>query len=93
MLVAPALDAVLAEWGMVALNVLGTLYAMHAALPHLVRAAEDSPRRVADLVTIDSTAGECRTLAPGQPPDAEAPGERRASANRRQCWVDIDMMG
>ena len=31
--------------------------------PHLVRAAEDSPRRVADLVNISSTAG--RVARPG----------------------------
>ena len=29
----------------------------HAALPHLLRAAEDSPRKVADLVNISSVAG------------------------------------
>ncbi len=58
MLLGPALDAPVDEWDqMVALNVQGTLYITHAALPHLVRAAEDSPRRVADLVTISSTAG------------------------------------
>ena len=39
------------------------LYMAHAALPHLVRAAADSPRGVADLVTISSTAG--RVARPG----------------------------
>jgi NADP-dependent 3-hydroxy acid dehydrogenase YdfG len=64
MLLGPALDAPLAEWEqMVHLNVLGTLYVTHAALPHLVRAAEDSPRGVADVVTISSTAG--RVARPG----------------------------
>jgi NADP-dependent 3-hydroxy acid dehydrogenase YdfG len=64
MLLGPAVEAPLAEWErMVALNVLGTLYVTHAALPHLVRAAEDSPRGVADLVTISSTAG--RVARPG----------------------------
>ncbi len=38
-------------------DVLGFLYCAHAALPHLLRAAEDSPRRVADMVSISSTAG------------------------------------
>jgi NADP-dependent 3-hydroxy acid dehydrogenase YdfG len=58
MLLGPALDAPIAEWDqMVALNVQGMLYITHAALPHLVRAAADSPRRVADLVNISSTAG------------------------------------
>jgi NADP-dependent 3-hydroxy acid dehydrogenase YdfG len=58
MLLGPALDAPVAEWDqMVAVNVQGMLYLVHAALPHLMRAARDSPRRVADLVTISSTAG------------------------------------
>jgi NADP-dependent 3-hydroxy acid dehydrogenase YdfG len=58
MLLGPALDAPLAEWQkMVELNLLGLLYCAHAALPHLLRAAEDSPRRVADMINISSTAG------------------------------------
>lgn len=64
MLLGPALDAPIDEWDrMVALNVQGLLYVTHAALPHLVRAAEDSPRQVADLVNISSTAG--RVARPG----------------------------
>ena len=64
MLLGPALDAPLAEWDqMVRLNVQGLLHLTHAALPHLVRAAADSPRRVADLVSISSTAG--RVARPG----------------------------
>ena len=58
MLLGPALDAPLEEWSrMVSVNVLGLLQTTHAALPHLVHAAEDSPRRVADLVNIGSVAG------------------------------------
>jgi NADP-dependent 3-hydroxy acid dehydrogenase YdfG len=64
MLLGQALDIPVAEWDqMVALNVQGLLYITHAALPHLVRAARDAPRRVADLVTISSTAG--RVARPG----------------------------
>ena len=64
MLLGPALESPIDEWDrMVALNVQGALYVTHAALPHLVRAAQDSPRRVADLVTISSTAG--RVARPG----------------------------
>ena len=64
MLLGPALDAPIGEWDqMVALNVHGMLYVTHAALPHLVRGAADSPRQVADLVTITSTAG--RVARPG----------------------------
>ena len=48
MLLGPVVDAPTEEWDrMVRLNLLGLLYCSHAALPHLVRAAEDSPRRVA----------------------------------------------
>src|SRR6266567_6784618 len=58
MLLGPAVGAPLPEWQqMVELNVLGLLYCAHAALPHLLRAAEDSPRQVADMVNISSTAG------------------------------------
>src|SRR3984957_20917542 len=58
MLLGPALGTPIGEWEqMVDVNVRGVLNVTHAALPHLVRAAEDSPRRVADLVTISSTAG------------------------------------
>jgi NADP-dependent 3-hydroxy acid dehydrogenase YdfG len=42
---------------MVALNVVALLHVAHAALPHLIAAAEDGPRRVADLVNISSVAG------------------------------------
>ncbi|WP_156686931.1 SDR family NAD(P)-dependent oxidoreductase [Mycobacterium sp. Marseille-P9652] len=54
----PATEARLQDWdAMVAVNVQGVLYATRAALPHLIDAASDSPRGVADLVTISSTAG------------------------------------
>ncbi len=54
----PADQASLRDWdAMVAVNVQGVLYATRAALPHLIEAAADSPRGVADLVTISSTAG------------------------------------
>jgi len=35
----------------------GLLYCAHAALPHLLQAAEDEPRHVADMVNISSVAG------------------------------------
>jgi NADP-dependent 3-hydroxy acid dehydrogenase YdfG len=58
MLLGPIEAAPVTEWqNMVELNVLGLLYCAHAALPHLLRAAEDSPRQVADLVNVSSTAG------------------------------------
>lgn len=58
MLLGPVVDAPVEEWqSMVNINLLGLLYCSHAALPHLLRAAEDGPRRVADLVNISSVAG------------------------------------
>ena len=58
MLLGPVVDAPLPEWQrMVELNVLGLLYTAHAALPHLLRAAEDGPRHVTDMVNISSVAG------------------------------------
>ncbi len=58
MLLGPIVDAPVEEWDrMVALNIQGLLYVAHAALGHLLRAAESDPRRVADLVNISSVAG------------------------------------
>jgi NADP-dependent 3-hydroxy acid dehydrogenase YdfG len=58
MLLGPVAGAPLPEWQrMVDLNVLGLLYCAHAALPHLLRAAQDAPRQVADMVNISSVAG------------------------------------
>jgi NADP-dependent 3-hydroxy acid dehydrogenase YdfG len=58
MLLGPIVDAPTDEWDrMVSLNLQGLLYVAHAALPHLLEAAETSPRRVADLVNVSSVAG------------------------------------
>jgi NADP-dependent 3-hydroxy acid dehydrogenase YdfG len=58
MLNGSAVSAPLEEWErMVALNVSAMLYVTHAALPHLLAAAESEPRRVADLVNLSSIAG------------------------------------
>lgn len=60
----PAAEASIDDWDqMVSVNVLGVLYVTRAALPHLIDAAADSPRGVADLVTISSTGG--RVARPG----------------------------
>jgi NADP-dependent 3-hydroxy acid dehydrogenase YdfG len=59
-------DAPVEEWErMVSINVLGVLYCAHAALPHLLRAAEDSPRGIADLVNISSVAGRLQRKGSG----------------------------
>jgi NADP-dependent 3-hydroxy acid dehydrogenase YdfG len=58
MLLGPAQGAPLEEWRqMVDLNVLGLLYCAHAAIPHLLSAAESAPRNVADMVNVSSVAG------------------------------------
>jgi NADP-dependent 3-hydroxy acid dehydrogenase YdfG len=58
MLLGPIVDAPVDEWDrMIELNLQGLLYVAHAALPHLLRAAEREPRRVADLVNVSSVAG------------------------------------
>jgi NADP-dependent 3-hydroxy acid dehydrogenase YdfG len=55
---APSLEAQLSDWeDMVGLNLTGSLYCVHAALPHLVAAADSAPRRVADLINISSLSG------------------------------------
>jgi NADP-dependent 3-hydroxy acid dehydrogenase YdfG len=58
MLLGPVLGAPIDDWRrMVDVNLLGLMYCAHAALPHLLSAAKDSPREVADLVNISSVAG------------------------------------
>ena len=66
MLLGPIVGAPLEEWQrMVNLNVLGLLYCTHAALPHLLAAAEGDPRSVADVVNVSSTAGRVARLNSG----------------------------
>ena len=66
MLLGPIEGAPLEEWErMVRLNIMGVLYVANAALPHLVRAAEDGPRRVSDLVNISSVAGRSARAGAG----------------------------
>src|SRR3954469_3583775 len=58
MLLGPVVGADVAEWErMIAVNQTGLLYVTHAALPHLLTAAEDELRGVADIVNISSIAG------------------------------------
>lgn len=58
MLLGPVVDADPKEWDrMIAINVQALLHTTHSALPHLLKAAGDSPRRVADIVNISSIAG------------------------------------
>ncbi|MGD0561424.1 MAG: SDR family NAD(P)-dependent oxidoreductase [Streptosporangiaceae bacterium] len=58
MLLGPAVGSDLSDWQrMVDLNIKGLMYCTHAAVPHLLTAAADSPRGVSDLVNISSVAG------------------------------------
>ncbi len=58
MLLGPITDAPVEEWErMVEVNLLGLMYTARAALPHLLEAAAQEPRQVADLVNISSVAG------------------------------------
>jgi NADP-dependent 3-hydroxy acid dehydrogenase YdfG len=64
MLLGPVSGAPLEEWEeMVDINIRGLLHCSHAALPHLLEAAERDPRRVADMVNLSSVAG--RTVNSG----------------------------
>jgi len=63
MLLGPVQDAPLDEWErMIDTNLKGALYVAHAALPHLLAAAEQEPRHVADLVNVSSVAGRVARL-------------------------------
>lgn len=58
MLLGPVAGADAQDWDrMIAVNVSGLLNTTHAALPHLLAAAEDGPREVADIVNVSSVAG------------------------------------
>jgi NADP-dependent 3-hydroxy acid dehydrogenase YdfG len=66
MLLGPIVGAPVEEWQqMVNLNVLGLLYCTHAALAHLLSAAEAEPRAVADVVNVSSVAGRVARLNSG----------------------------
>jgi NADP-dependent 3-hydroxy acid dehydrogenase YdfG len=58
MLLGPIENAPTEEWDrMIDLNLKGLINTTHAALPHLLDAAEDSPRGCADVINISSVAG------------------------------------
>jgi NADP-dependent 3-hydroxy acid dehydrogenase YdfG len=66
MLLGPIVDAPTEEWDrMIAINLQGLLYCSHAALPHLLSAAENSERGVADIINISSVAGRVARAGSG----------------------------
>ncbi len=66
MLLGPAEHAPVEEWQrMVELDVLGLMYCTSAAVPHLLAAAQDGPRQVADMVDVSSGAGRVARAGSG----------------------------
>ncbi len=66
MLLGPIEDAPTEEWErMIDLNLKGLIHTTHAALPHLLWAAEDAERGCADLVNISSVAGRVARAGSG----------------------------
>jgi NADP-dependent 3-hydroxy acid dehydrogenase YdfG len=66
MLLGPIEDAPTEEWErMIDLNLKGLINTAHAAVPHLLAAAEDSDRGCADLVNISSVAGRVARAGSG----------------------------
>jgi NADP-dependent 3-hydroxy acid dehydrogenase YdfG len=66
MLLGPIVDADPEDWErMISVNVDGLLACTHAALPHLLDAAQTSSRRVADIVNLSSTAGRFPRVGSG----------------------------
>ncbi|MEV4740979.1 SDR family NAD(P)-dependent oxidoreductase [Streptomyces sp. NPDC049555] len=62
LLLGPVDGAPTDEWHrMVRVGLMGTAFVTRAALPHLMRAAADGPRRVADVVTVSSVGGRIAT--------------------------------
>lgn len=65
MLLGPIVEAPVEEWEqMIEVNLLGLLYVSHAAIPHLLEAAQGE-RGVADLVNISSVAGRVARVGSG----------------------------
>ncbi len=66
MLLGPIENAPTEEWDrMIDLNLKGLIHTTHAALPHLLAAAEDSERGCADVVNISSVAGRVARAGSG----------------------------
>lgn len=66
MLLSNVQNADTAEWEtMIDTNLKGLLYTSYAALPYLLQAAENSPRRVADIVNVSSVAGRRARIGAG----------------------------
>ncbi len=66
MLLGPIENAPTEEWDrMIDLNLKGLIHTTHAALPHLLAAAEDSGRGCADVVNISSVAGRVARAGSG----------------------------
>lgn len=66
MIIGSAVNSDLKDWDkMVDINISGTLYITHAALPHLLESAEKGVRKVADVINISSCAAHQFTAMNG----------------------------
>ena len=66
MLLGPIAEAPTSEWRrMLELNLMALFVCTQAALPHLLAAADQEPRRVADVVNVSSVAGRVARLNNG----------------------------
>lgn len=66
MIIGSAVKSDLKDWDkMVDINISGTLYITHAALPHLLESAEKGAREVADIINISSCAAHQFTAMNG----------------------------
>lgn len=66
MLLSPIAHQDVEDWErMIDINLKGLLYTAKAALPHLISAADTSPRGVADLVNVSSVAGRIARAGSG----------------------------
>ena len=84
MLLGPVVGADRDDWNrMIGVNIQGMLSVTHAALPHLLRAAEDSPRRVADIVNISSIAGRVFWNGSATPDRCSPPSNERNRSSKK----------
>jgi NADP-dependent 3-hydroxy acid dehydrogenase YdfG len=87
MLLGPIVDAPTEEWDrMIELNLQGLLYIAHAALPHLLRAAEREPRRVRTSSTSARSradASEPAAVSTSSPSTASGPSAKPCAKRSR----------
>ena len=87
MLLGPIEDAPTEEWErMIDINLKGLLYVAHAVLPHLLQAAEQAPRHVADIVNVRSVAGRIAGRTSGRLWPASSVSTAPGSTSETRTW-------